>query len=596
MKSVIRNPQSAIHPWLTRAAATLALACTFAFAAEPSIDPAALDNAFAKLPQIEYGQDGAPLAPFDKAVAAAHGNETLRKDLEKRFIGVLQGKATAAGKDYACRALKVIGTADSVPALAALLPEAALSGLARYALESMPSPAVDPALRDALPKLNGKLKVGVISSLGVRRDRQAVEPLSGLLKDADAAVAGAAALALGKIATPEAARALAGFRAGAPETLRAAGNQAYLEAASNLLRQGERDAAAKIYEELFRQNASGSLHLAGFQGLVAARPNEASTRLVDALSSGNGQMRNLAARLISELPGRETPRFFLEALPKLPADGQAALLNALRARGDASVRPAVLSLLQSQDANVRVAVVETLAAIGNASDVATLARLAATAQGQEKESARKSLANLPGQDVNPAIVAALAKAEAPVRVELLRSLSDRSAGAAAGAVLTYVADADDSVSRAAIEVLGAIANEQQVPALVRQLSATKSEQSVNPSPAPSRPSAAASVKRRPIACWPVCKGATPSAGRRCSACSATPAEPRRWPPRAPPLRTPTPKCAMPPSARWPIGLTLRLRRICCRSSARPAMIHNACWPFAVTSVSAATPKAWPRSN
>ena len=152
------------------------------------------------------------------------------------------------------------------------------------------------------------------------------------------------------------------------------------------------------------------------------------------------------------------------------------MLNALRARGDASVRPAVLSLLQSQDANVRVAVVETLAAIGNASDVATLARLAATAQGQEKESARKSLANLPGQDVNPAIVAALAKAEAPVRVELLRSLSDRSAGAAAGAVLTYVADADDSVSRAAIEVLGAIANEQQVPALVRQLSATKSEQ------------------------------------------------------------------------------------------------------------------------
>ena len=96
MKSVIRNPQSAIHPWLTRAAATLALACTFAFAAEPSIDPAALDNAFAKLPQIEYGQDGAPLAPFDKAVAAAHGNETLRKDLEKRFIGVLQAATAAA--------------------------------------------------------------------------------------------------------------------------------------------------------------------------------------------------------------------------------------------------------------------------------------------------------------------------------------------------------------------------------------------------------------------------------------------------------------------------------------------------------------------
>ncbi len=61
--------------------------------------------------------------------------------------------------------------------LAALLGDEKLAHMARYGLEPIPDPAVDDALRDALGKLKGRPLVGVIGSIGVRRDTKAVEPL-----------------------------------------------------------------------------------------------------------------------------------------------------------------------------------------------------------------------------------------------------------------------------------------------------------------------------------------------------------------------------------------------------------------------------------
>ena len=81
--------------------------------------------------------------------------------------------------------------------LAALLAEKDHSHMARYALERIGAAEAAAALRDALPKLAGALKVGVIGSLGARRDAASVPLLAGLLGNADTAVACSAALALG---------------------------------------------------------------------------------------------------------------------------------------------------------------------------------------------------------------------------------------------------------------------------------------------------------------------------------------------------------------------------------------------------------------
>jgi len=111
-------------------------------------------------------------------------------------------------KAIACKRLAVIGTKDSVPPLAALLGDDRVSDYARDALESMPDPSADAALREALPRLKGSLLIGAINSIRRRRDQNAIEPLRELIHGEDAAVAGAAALAAGEISGPLAAKML----------------------------------------------------------------------------------------------------------------------------------------------------------------------------------------------------------------------------------------------------------------------------------------------------------------------------------------------------------------------------------------------------
>ena len=142
-----------------------------------------LDKAFETLKTYDWGTDRNLLKPIDDAVVASHGNAAARKELETRLAAVLTTGVSRDAKDFVCRKLMVIGTAESVPTLAGLLADKDLSHMARYALERIPAPEAAQAMRDALPKLNGALKVGVIGSLGVRRDAASVPALAALLAD-----------------------------------------------------------------------------------------------------------------------------------------------------------------------------------------------------------------------------------------------------------------------------------------------------------------------------------------------------------------------------------------------------------------------------
>src|SRR5262249_44880600 len=101
---------------------------------------------------------------------------------EAGLIAVLQSGASQKDKADACLELARVGTKEAVRPLAALLGDEKLAHMARYALEPIPDPAVDEALRAALGRLEGRPLVGVIGSIGVRRDAKAVNPLAGLLK------------------------------------------------------------------------------------------------------------------------------------------------------------------------------------------------------------------------------------------------------------------------------------------------------------------------------------------------------------------------------------------------------------------------------
>jgi hypothetical protein len=120
-----------------------------------------------------------------------------------RLVAVLQDPgASVYAKAKACQRLALIGDGTAVPALALLLADPQLSHYARTALEPMPGRAADEALRGALSKVQGALLIGVITSIGNRRDGNAVAALEKLRHDANVEVGRAADAALARIRPP----------------------------------------------------------------------------------------------------------------------------------------------------------------------------------------------------------------------------------------------------------------------------------------------------------------------------------------------------------------------------------------------------------
>ena len=137
-----------------------------------------LDTAFEALKKFDWGSDLAALNPIEDAAIAAHEKPEVGKDLESRLVAALQSELSLDAQEYVCRKLAMVGTAAAVPSLAVLLVKKEISHMARFALERIPAAEAAQALRDALPKVSGPVKIGVISSLGARRDSAAVATLS----------------------------------------------------------------------------------------------------------------------------------------------------------------------------------------------------------------------------------------------------------------------------------------------------------------------------------------------------------------------------------------------------------------------------------
>ena len=254
----------------TSLVAVVAMACLLCVPiAVGAADQAAVDKAFETLKTYDWGDDRGPIQALDEAVAASYADDAARKGLETRLVALLKTDAPTAAKDSVCRQLSMIGSADSAAALGDLLTDKDLSHMGRYALERMPCPEAVAVLRDAMAKTDGLLKVGVINSLGVRRDAESVSALTALVDDSNQDVAAAAVAALGAIGNTEAAKVLTGFQAGAPEKLQLTAADACLACAEHLLADGKKIDAMKIYTMLKKADVPKHVQVAAARGLLA---------------------------------------------------------------------------------------------------------------------------------------------------------------------------------------------------------------------------------------------------------------------------------------------------------------------------------------
>jgi HEAT repeat protein len=149
-------------------------------------------------------------------------------------------------------------------------------------------------------------------------------------------------------------------------------------------------------------------------------------------------------------------------LPKLSAEAQPGLLDALADRGDKAARPAVLEMLKSHDEQVQNAALRALGSVGEAADIPLLVRSLSAPAASEQSAARASLICLPGQVIDTSVADQIKGANPKIRAELIEILAARRAIGTVPNLLTAAEDSDGTVRKAAMAALGQLAASDDV--------------------------------------------------------------------------------------------------------------------------------------
>jgi HEAT repeat protein len=461
-----------ISRFVLRVPAVAALPLTLAVAAEPSA--ADLDALFKAVATFEYGQDEVPLIKAAELVRGTAANPEQRAPIEDGFISILK-TGTADAKRFACRQLWMAGSDRSLDSLAALLADEAMSDAARFALERMTSPAAGKVLRAGLASARGRALIGIVDSLGHRRDKEALPLLLPLLSDRDAAVAAAAGWAAGNIGGRDAAQAIETARGKSDGALRRTLTDATLLCADRLAGDGNQRDAAVLYQRLYESEKSPAVRVAALRGLAVASPEQAAHTALGALQGEDADLRAGAAALFLELPGAAITRTLADQLPSLAPERQALVIGVLGGRGDGEALPSLRAAARSESDVVQIAALRALGDLGTGDDVPLMLGMCLNASPELSRVARDSLHRMHGPGVDEALRNFLGKADPPAAVEGLRAVAVRRVVAATPAVLQCAASQDAAVRRAALDALAALAGRNALPGLVRLMADAQEE-------------------------------------------------------------------------------------------------------------------------
>ncbi len=408
------------------------------------------------------------LAALVASTTAARAADDENGAKEQRLLETLRSDAPPAEKAMTCKHLAVYGTSRAVDDLAQLLTDEHLASWSRIALEAIPGPEASEALRKALDTTKGKLLVGTINSIGVRRDELAVDPLSAQLRGQDADAASAAAVALGKIGNASATKNLLETLPAAPADVRSAVAEGCILCAERLLAAGKTSEAAEIYDAVRRTELPKQKLIEATRGAILARGSDGVPLLLEQLHSDDLGLFRLGLITSRELAGSEVADALVAEASRAAPDRAALLLVAFADRDDASVTPAVLEIAQSGPPQVRIAALGVVGRLGDVTCLPPLLEIAAGDDALVAQAAKDALADLSGDQIASEILSRLPAAEGkmlPVLIELIgkRRIDARPA------LMKALEHADPAVRGAALAALGATVGPDDLSILVSQV-------------------------------------------------------------------------------------------------------------------------------
>ncbi|MBN1125866.1 MAG: DUF1080 domain-containing protein [Sedimentisphaerales bacterium] len=425
----------------------------------------AISMDFSVIEEYDVGKSRAGLAAIEEYIRNV--SPTGFGMIETRLLKALaSSKTTFAGKQFVCRMLRRVGSAQCVPVLETLLGEEEMSHMARYALQDLTAPESAAAMRRALPKVSDELKIGIVGSLGQRGDRDAVVEIAKLVRSDNQALAAAAISALGRIGGQEAIRVLSYTQVGSE--LEILCQNSLLMCADQMLKQDRNYEAARIYKKMAEEK-NVWIQIAAYKGLIQAEQDRAASYIIALLKSDDLALQRAAGKCIAEISGSAITSALARELDGLDASGQVLLISALETRGDKVAAVSISRMVDHPNTEVRSAALRSLAVLGDASSVPLLAK-AAGGQDNTAKIAKASLAQLSGEGITKALITLIqSRSESLTRQAAIQAVIDRRASEVLPVLLKTASDSDPQVRTVSVKAIGELAGPDQVPAMVQLL-------------------------------------------------------------------------------------------------------------------------------
>lgn len=389
---------------------------------------------------------------------------------ETQLIAILAGDSPQADKAMACKRLAVYGSEQAIPELAKLLADPQLASWTRIPLEAIPGSAADEALQSACASLSGNLLIGVINSLGVRRAEGAVETLAGQLKNAAPEVAEAAAIALGKIGSEQAAAVLSEQLAAASGPVRSAVAEGCVLCAERSAADGQLPRAIELYEQVRKTADLPKQRIVeATRGVILAKAQAGIPTLVEALRSPEKTLFHVALQSAREMPSAELATALLSEVKTAKPDRAPLIVQTLADMpGTVDANTIIQLAAQPGSKEVRMAALVAIGRTGDATCVEPLLQVAAESEDLYAP-VKAALVEVPDEGINQVIVAQLPTVQGDTQKQLLLEVIGLRRIGATPQLIKALDSSKPSIRAAALESLGSTVSQDQLSVLIEQV-------------------------------------------------------------------------------------------------------------------------------
>ncbi len=352
---------------------------------DTGVQAAPVDEIVGLIPKLGASDVGAVRdaeAALDRICIAAgsSGAESDRRATVKALLGFLGADVPLQARLIVIEQVGRLGKYEAVTPLGRVLmddesPRAREA--ARRALEHLPVVTVKRKLREALPKSTGRLRVGILRSLGIRRDFSGVQTIMETIEDPDPEVRLAAIEALARIGEISSKLVVEEALEGAQGIEYQRVLRAYLRLGDSLVQNSEKGTARRIYDRAM--GLGRAAQCAALLGFARAGLQSEVSRIVGYTTSDDPQVRGAALEAAGVMPGGRMTKAIVGKLNQTTeAELRESYLAVLAWRGDAASVAKISSLSVEEQASVGRTVVQLAErhAAGEPGRVAKLLRTA----------------------------------------------------------------------------------------------------------------------------------------------------------------------------------------------------------------------------